>query len=150
MFFDQDRNQLRRCYIDSWRKAQQGLPLEPIERQIAQVVAEHPEYHRLLEDGDTALARDFQPEGGGGNPFLHMGMHLALREQVATNRPLGVRPVHRRLSRALGGELEAEHKMMDCLAHTLWLAQRNGQAPDEKQYLLELQELVQRLAGKHG
>jgi hypothetical protein len=147
MFANQDRNQLRRFYFESWRKARQGLPLEPLERLIADVVAEHPEYHRLLEDEDTALARDYTPEGGQTNPFLHMGMHIALREQVAVNRPVGVRPAHRRLCRALGDASTAEHAMMECLAETIWMAQRAGTAPDDAHYLASLQSLVERVGG---
>lgn len=143
MFFSQDRNQLRRFYLESWRKAQQRLPLEPIEQLVAEVVAEHPEYHPVLENEERALGREYLPETGEANPFLHMGMHIAIREQVASNRPHGIRPIHRRLSRALGDTQAAEHAMMDCLAEALWQAQRLGTAPDEAAYLQCLKALEQ-------
>lgn len=148
MLFSQDRNQLRRYYVESWRKARQGLPLEPLERMIAEVVADHPEYHALLDNEDAAVTREFSAEAGEGNPFMHMGMHIALREQVATNRPPGVRAIHRRLSRALDSPLEAEHAMMECLGEVMWMAQRNGGAPDEAHYLQALRTLEARLAPK--
>jgi hypothetical protein len=145
MLFSNDRDQMRRYYIESWRKAREGLPLEPLERVIAEVVAEHPEYHALLEREDRALGREFLPEQGEGNPFMHMGMHIAIREQVASNRPQGITAIHRRFSKALGSPLEAEHLMMEALAETLWQAQQQGTPPDELAYVAQLKMMLNRL-----
>ena len=68
--------------------------MEPIDLQIAEIVARHPEYHRVVEQSQESLTRDWAPEDGETNPFLHMGMHLAIREQVATDRPSGIARVH--------------------------------------------------------
>lgn len=144
MFFSNDRDQLRRVYIESWRKARQGLPLEPLERMIAEVVAEHPEYHVLLEHGERALGCEFSPEADEGNPFMHMGLHIAIREQVAGNRPPGIAGLYRRFARAFGGAPAAEHLMMEALAEALWHAQRQGTAPDELAYLVQLKEMLAR------
>ena len=146
MLFSQDRDQIRRYYLQSWQKAQQGQPLEPLERMIAEVVAEHPEYHAALQQNeDKALGREYLPETGETNPFLHLGMHLAIREQVSVNRPQGIKVVHRKLAEKLGGAMEAEHLMMEALAESLWLAQRHGTAPDEQAYMLKLKEMAARL-----
>jgi len=145
MFYSNDRNELRRYYVESWRKAQQGLPLEPLEQLIAEVVAEHPEYHSLLENADRALGREFLPEQGEGNPFMHMGMHIAIREQVASNRPQGITAMHRRFSKALGSVMEAEHLMMEALAESLWQAQQQGVAPDQAAYMAQLKLMLERL-----
>lgn len=145
MFFSNDRDQLRRHYIESWRKAREGLPLEPLERIIAEVVTEHPEYHALLEREDKALGREFLPEQGEGNPFMHMGMHIAIREQVASNRPQGITAIHRRFSKALGSTMEAEHLMMEALAEMIWQAQQQGAAPDERAYMVQLKMMLDRL-----
>lgn len=142
MLFDTDRDSLRRFYVDAWTKARAGDPLTPMEAQVADVVAEHPEYQAMLQDPDRALGREYPPEQGETNPFLHMGLHLALREQVATDRPAGVAAVHRRLGRRLGGAHEAEHAMIECLAEALWQAQRDGRPPDEAAYLAALQRLA--------
>jgi Domain of unknown function (DUF1841) len=89
-FFDnQSRDDLRRVYVEAWRKRRAGLPVEPLEAQVADVIALHPEYHAALERGDETLAHDYTPEGGQSNPFLHMGLHLAVRDQIATDRPAG-------------------------------------------------------------
>ena len=93
-FHDQDRAGLRRLYLEAWRKAREGRPLEPLENQIVGVIELHPEYQPLLVDRSAALDRDFTPEQGQTNPFLHMGLHLAIREQLATDRPPGVRAVY--------------------------------------------------------
>jgi len=124
-------------YLDAWRKYTANQPLEPLQAQLAAVIAEHREYIPLLE----SLAADYTPEGGRENPFLHMGLHLALREQVATNRPAGIAQIHQALSRRLGDPHAAEHTMLEALAETLWESQRSGQAPDEQRYLERLRTL---------
>jgi len=142
VFAGHNREQLRRMYLEAWRKFSQRQPLEPLEAQVAAVIAEHPEYVHWLESGEQALAADFAPEGGRQNPFLHMGLHLAIREQVATNRPTGIAAVHRALAERLGDAHKAEHAMLEPLAETLWEAQRAGRAPDERAYLEKLRELT--------
>jgi hypothetical protein len=136
--FGNDRDSMRRYYLQCWQKFQQKQPLDALETQIASVVAEHPEYHTLLENHDKTLHRDYLPEQGDSNPFLHMGLHLGIREQVATNRPTGIRELYQQLVIQYGNN-NAEHRMMDCLAESIWLAQRNQTAPDEAAYLECLQ-----------
>ena len=128
-------------YLATWRKYTAQQPLEPLEAQVAAVIAEHPEYVPLLESGPQALDADYTPEGGGENPFLHMGLHLAIREQVATNRPGGIAQIHASLSHRLGTSHAAEHTMQEALAETLWESQRSGRPPDEQRYLERLRKL---------
>lgn len=141
MFFPQDRDTLRRMYLDAWQRYRDGLPLEPLQAQIADVVAQHPEYHPLLESGDAALDHDWLPDHGVSNPFLHMGMHLAIREQLATDRPPGIAAVHHTLLAASGDAHEVEHRIAECLGETLWQSQRSGLPPDENAYLEALRRL---------
>jgi hypothetical protein len=141
-FHDQDRSSLRRMYVQAWRKHREALPVEPFEDQIIAVVELHPEYAPGLETGDAVLDRDYTPEGGQTNPFLHMGLHLAIREQVATNRPTGIAEVYRALVTRHGDVHAAEHAMIECLGEALWQAQRSGRAPDEAAYLEALRRLV--------
>ncbi len=140
VFAQQNREQLRQMYLQAWRKFSERQPLEPLEAQIAAVIAEHREYLPLLQS-PAALAADFTPEGGEQNPFLHMGLHLAIREQVATDRPAGIARIHRELTRRLGDAHAAEHAMLERLAEALWEAQRAGRMPDEGRYLERLQSL---------
>ena len=139
MIFGQDRQELRKMYADAWNKQLAGQPMSPLEAQIAAVVAEHPEYHDALTGAD--LDRDYAPEGGQTNPFLHMGLHLGIREQVATDRPGGIAKIHRELTARLGDPHAAEHRMIDCLAETLWEAQSANRPPDEALYLERLRRL---------
>lgn len=138
-----DRNVMRHFLLTAWRKARAGEPLEPLERQIAEVVRQHPEYHALLED-ESAEERDFPPEAGQTNPFLHLSLHLALIEQIATDRPPGLRALYQQMTAGAFDRHEAEHRVIDCLALTLWEAQRTGRHPDETEYL----ESLRRLLGK--
>jgi len=121
--------------MEAWRKRRAGLPSEPLEAQVADVIALHPEYHAALERGEDALARDYIPEGGQSNPFLHMGLHLAVRDQIATDRPAGLRKAFESLAQRIGSAHDAEHRIIECLAEAMWDAQRSGRPPDEAAYL---------------
>lgn len=127
------RDQLRQGYLDAWQKHLSGAILSPLEALIATVIGLHPEYQPVLEDAHRALA--LAPPQGGDNPFLHMGLHIAVREQLAIDRPPGVRAMHARLQTASGDAHRADHVLMEALAETLWEAQRAGGAPDETRYL---------------
>jgi len=140
LFAGESREALRRRYVEAWRRRCEGLPLEPLDAAIADVIELHPEYQTLFGDSDV-IERAYSVEDGRINPFLHMGLHLALREQLATRRPAGINEVHAALSRRTGSVHEAEHRMIDALAETLWEAQRRGAAPDESLYLERLQRL---------
>ena len=126
-------------YVDAWRKSQAEKILSPLEAQIAAVVSEHPEYQAVLLP--DAIESEFTPDGGKSNPFLHMGLHLAIREQVATDRPAGISAIHRNLSQKTGNPHQAEHQMIDCLAESLWESQSTNQPPDELKYLERLRRL---------
>ncbi len=141
--FGQDRDSLRQYYIDVWQKAQNNQPLEPLEKIIAEVIQQHPEYQSILGDADSAKAKEYLPEQGESNPFMHMGMHIAIHEQLGSNRPAGIRELYQKISAKAGGNThKAEHQMMECLAEMMWQAQRLGKAPDEKQYLKLLKKLT--------
>ena len=139
MIFGQDRAELRQMYVDAWKKSSMNIALSPLEAQIAKVIEDHPEYHDMLT-ADT-IDKDFVPEGGQTNPFLHMGLHLAIREQISTNRPSGIAAAFEKLRTRTGDGHKAEHLALECLAETLWEAQRNNTAPDEASYLVKILNL---------
>lgn len=141
----QERERLRDFYGQVWRKQRAGLALEPLERLIAGVILQHPEYHPLL-DAPDAVHQEFTPEFGETNPFLHMGLHIAIREQLGADRPAGIRKLLQALRAAFTDEHQLEHQVMECLGETLWKAQREGRTPDEEAYL----ECVRRLARGQG
>ena len=135
--FGTDRNQLRQMYRTAWEKYQQQQLLSPLEAQIADVIKEHPEYHNFI----TQLDKDFVPETGESNPFLHMGLHLGLREQIATNRPKGINRIYNQLLKIKGSSHDVEHSMIECLAEAMWSSQQNNHPPDEAAYLKCLKKL---------
>ena len=140
MIFPEDRKQLRQMYADAWRKAQSADVLSPLESQIVQVIEDHPEYQSAL--GDEDLEASFAPEDRETNPFLHMGLHLAIRDQVATDRPHGIFNIFQELERKYSNSHDTEHRMLDCLAETLWEAQNQNAPPDEQKYLERLRKIT--------
>lgn len=132
-----NRNELRQYFFNSWNKFQAKLPLESMEQQVVDVILLHPEYHFIFASPEKYIDHDFFPELDEPNPFLHLSLHLSIREQVTTNRPAGIRALFDNLS-LKKAKHELEHDFMTCLAETLWLAQKNGQMPDETAYLENL------------
>ena len=133
--FAPTRDESRRFLIDTWRKYRAGEALSGLEQTALPVLAMHPEYHRLLESGDDALSREFAPEDGAINPFLHLSLHLAVAEQLAIDQPPGIRAHYLRLVTARGGPHDAAHALVECLGETLWNAQRSGATVDAADYL---------------
>ena len=143
MLYGSDRDDLRRAWVDAWSKSRAGQPLEPMERLLAEIVAEHPEYHAALESVD-ALAREYPPEADRPNPFLHMALHMAIREQLTTDRPHGARALYAKALPRFADAHQLEHAFMECLAETIWDAQRTGTVPDEARYLDRLRRIAKR------
>lgn len=141
-----DRRQHRLMFRDAWRKQQNEQSLTPLEKQIVSVITEHPEYHDIvlsLRDDEPVETIDFSQAASVDNPFLHMGLHLALREQVGTDRPVGIKLLTRQLLvRYPGQGHHVEHLMMEKLALMLWQAQSSNKAPDEQEYLESLKHLI--------
>jgi len=142
MLFGKDRRQLRAVFFNAWHKHRQGETLEGIEPLVVAVALRHPEYHGLLGSPDTSAGRDWLPELGESNPFLHMAMHIAIEEQLMADRPAGIRTHYAALCRQRGDDHAAQHQVMECLAECLWEAGRRGQPPDEPSYLHCLHRLT--------
>jgi hypothetical protein len=130
-------------YVDAWQKHRNHQPLQPLEAQIADVIEWHPEYHALFADVENALDKDWLPEGGASNPFLHMGLHLAVRDQVATDRPAGIRSAYQTLLTKRSSAHDVEHQIIEYLAEALWNAHRSGLPPDETAYLARIRNACQ-------
>lgn len=141
MIFSQDRYQLRKLFIDSWQKFQNNQPLSAIEEQIARIIKLHPEYHQQINI--TNIDKDYSPEVGQINPFLHISLHLAIVEQVQTNRPMGINTIYQQLLvKYNNDEHKVHHLMIDYLAEEMWKSQKYNTQPDEQNYLTKLQELL--------
>ena len=133
--FNPSRDQVRRYFVEAWRKHREGGIVEPLEDVAARIVALHPEYHALLESGEEALGRDFSPEAGQTNPFLHLSLHMAIEEQLAIDQPPGIRAAFERILARAGDRHEALHAVLECLGETIWRAQREGKPLDGEAYL---------------
>lgn len=133
--FNPTRDQVRQFFFGVWDKYRNKQPLEGAETLALTVILDHPEYHPVLEHPDRYQNRDYLPEHGETNPFLHMSMHLALAEQLSIDQPPGIRNLIERLSSKLGNRMQAEHAAIDCLAEMIWQAQRQGTAYDAESYL---------------
>ena len=133
--FSPSRDEARRFLMGAWEKFRAQAPLTPLESIAARLVAMHPEYHALLEAGDEHLDRDWRPEHGETNPFLHLSLHLAVAEQLSIDQPRGLVAHFERLKAARGDEHAALHAVLDCLGETVWHAQRHGTPPDATVYL---------------
>jgi len=138
--FVESREDARRFFLEVWRKVTAGVPLEPLEALVADVIAAHPEYHAALDDAERALADDYAGMPGMANPFLHMGLHIAVIEALQTDRPPGVRTAYRDLVARAGEAHAAEHLMMERLAEELWRAGREARPPDAEAWLRGLTE----------
>lgn len=135
MLYTQDRSKQRQFLANAWQKFLDKQVLDPLEDQLTQVIALHPEYHALIQNIDT----EYFPEQGEVNPFLHINLHLSLREQLSINQPPGIQEYYQTLVSKLGDPHQAEHQMMDCIAQMIFSAQKNNQPMDHQAYLQCLQ-----------
>ena len=132
--FNPSRDQARRFFFDSWRKYREQQPLSGLESIALELMQQHPEYHALFDHPERYAGRDYLPEMGETNPFLHLSLHLAIREQLPIDQPRGIAAHYRRLLEKTGNAHGAEHLIMDCLGEMIWQAQRRGSAPDAAIY----------------
>lgn len=130
-----DRTQVRNVFFRAWQRHREHQPLEGVERLIVDVALAHPEYHAMLEAPARHTDPDYAATPGASNPFLHMGLHLAIAEQLSIDQPPGMRTYYQEMRRRLPDPHAVEHAMMECLNDMLWRATREHRAPDQAAYL---------------
>jgi hypothetical protein len=143
--FVESRDDARQFFRGVWRKLDQRQVLSPLESIVADVIRAHPEYHPVLGSDEALLRREFDPLDGDHNPFLHMGLHIALAEQLASDRPPGIAAAYRALlarAERVAGTHALEHRVMHCLAEVLRVAAGSGRLPDEADYLARVRALA--------
>ena len=133
--FGQDRQQMRAVFFRAWQRHHTQQPLTGVEPLVVAVALRHPEYHALLQDPATHEDRDWSLAAGQTNPFLHMGLHITLEEQLGLDQPRGVRGYYQALLQQGLDEHAAQHRMMDCLGEMLWQAGRQSGPPDMGLYM---------------
>ena len=130
--FNPSRDEVREMFFGAWRKYREGVPLAGMEAAALDVILLHPEYRAVLDAPERYRDRDYTDEG---NPFLHMSLHLALEEQLSIDQPPGIAGRFQALISRCGDRHDALHEALECLAETLWRAQRDGTPPDAAAYL---------------
>ncbi len=132
----QNRNDYREIFFKVWKKCdQQQVITDAMENIINQIIQQHPEYHQTLSNYDKYIDKDYLPESGQSNPFMHMSMHIAITEQLTIDQPLGIKSIYQQLCTKLGDSHAVEHQIMECLGSVMWTAQKNQQTPDMNSYL---------------
>ena len=131
--FDPSREQVRSLFFEAWRKYRAGEPLvSGMESLVVDIVLLHPEYHAPLSDPARFRDKDYTDES---NPFLHMSLHMALEEQLSVDQPPGIASKFEAILKRIGERHAALHEAIECLAETMWRAQRDGMPPDGALYL---------------
>lgn len=133
--FNPSRDQVRQFFFDAWRKYRERELLAGLEHIAVDVILLHPEYHPVLDAPERYQEREYRPEAGATNPFLHMSMHLAIEEQLSIDQPPGIQFEFARIAGKCGDRHAACHAVMECLGETVWRAQRDAAAPDAQAYL---------------
>ncbi|MCF6807341.1 DUF1841 family protein [Thiotrichales bacterium 19S9-12] len=141
MFHSNERHQLRNQFFNAWQKFQDKKDLSLLEKQIVTVIQEHPEYQSTIENPQKYEDKDFQPEAGQTNPFLHLSLHLAIRDQINTDRPKGIQDLFKKQCQVKQSAEQVEHLMMEALVDMMWQAQKYGQMPQEAEYLKQLEKI---------
>ncbi len=124
--YNPTRDQVRQFFFDAWKKYREGALLEGLEKTAIGIVLEHPEYHAILDHPERYADRDYIPEQGETNPFLHMSLHLAIEEQLSIDQPPGIKREFERILAARGDRHDALHSVLECLAELVWQSNRNG------------------------
>jgi hypothetical protein len=130
--FNPSREQVREMFFGAWRKYRAGEPLVGIESLALDIILLHPEYHDVLATSERYRDKDYTDES---NPFLHMSLHLALEEQLSIDQPPGIRQRFEDLLSRKQERHAALHEALECLAETMWRAQRDAAPPDAQAYL---------------
>jgi len=138
--FNPSRNEVRDFFFETWSKYKRQSPLSDLEKIGLNVMLIHPEYHSMLDAPEQFKHQAYFPEMGETNPFLHMSLHLSIFEQISIDQPIGIKGFYEKLKLKHQDEHLAQHDVLDCLAETIWLAQRNNTGLDPEHYLQLLQQ----------
>jgi Domain of unknown function (DUF1841) len=137
MLYGNNIQDTRQMFQRSWQKYQKQIVLEPLERQIVSVVLDHPEYHDIinLERIETSSFLDNSSAPYLSNPYMHMGLHLALRDQFTLDNPQGIQAIYKALYEKHQNHHQIEHAFMPALMSHLATAINQHQAFDDISYL---------------
>lgn len=144
--FQPSRDQARQFLFDAWAKFNAQSGLTDLEKIAVEVINMHPEYHAILNQPERYIDQQYFPEHGQTNPFLHLNLHLSVIEQININQPIGIRAGYEKLLKQLQEPHAAQHVLLECLAETIWHAQRHQQSLDSAHYLGLIAEKTNNIA----
>jgi hypothetical protein len=137
---DNSPTPLREVYFAAWQKNLLQQPLTPMESILVDVIQRHPEYHALFNNEQFSELKE-EKFDLDHNPFLHLGLHVAIIEQVSINKPTGVRPIYQKLLRKYQDKTEVEHQMMHCLVEQIFQLSKFNKPFNENKYIADLRSL---------
>lgn len=118
----------RQLFYNAWQRHLAGQPLSEFDHGIVEVLRCYPEYIRAMRPESIDVE-------GGENPYLVLGAHMEVKEQIRLDRPAGIRSLIAQSSKGID---YVESVMVELLVHTLKAAQLGNKPPDYKVYLSEL------------
>lgn len=125
MYNNLQQNDVRIFFFDVYDKYIKQQPLSALEVIALEVIQQHPEYLPIMKQKDRYLDYQYLPESGETNPFLHMSMHISIKEQISINQPFGIVEYYNKLLTKYQDEMVVEHHIMDCLGEMIWYSQKN-------------------------
>ncbi|MDX8377751.1 MAG: DUF1841 family protein [Mariprofundales bacterium] len=114
----------RQIFWEAWQRSLADLPLNALQQRIVLIIELHPEYHSLFIKRDSFLNADYQ-DNTGLNPQLHLSLHLAIEEQLATKQPPEAGEAMKHLRKQGKNRHDALHVLLELLAETVFNMQSN-------------------------
>ena len=143
--FNPSRDEVREFFFNTWSQFKAQKPLSDLEQITLSIIHMHPEYQPILDAPAQFKHQEYFPEFGESNPFLHMSLHLSILEQININQPIGIAGIYAALKTKHQNEHDAQHDILECLAESIWQAQRNKSALDNNTYLTLLLQKAAKL-----
>jgi len=138
--FNPSRDEVREFFFNAWAKFKAAQTLTELEKMSVGVMHMHPEYQSILDAPRQFKHQEYFPEFGETNPFLHMSLHLSILEQISINQPIGIASIYQQLKLKHQNEHDAQHDILECLAESIWQAQRNNTVLDANYYVQLIQQ----------
>lgn len=118
----------RQHFYHAWQKHLRGYALSEFEHRIVEVLLNYPEYTK-------ALSPDSIDVDNGENPYLILGAHMEVKDQLRLDRPRGIKKL---VDSSSKGGAFVESLMVELMVYTLKSAYINKTPPSYEQYLREL------------
>jgi len=126
---------------DTWEMAMAGAELEGEDATMAEVLKQHPEYFDLWEQVDT-LPPGEEVLRDGVNPFVHVGIHQTVENQIANHNPPQTAETLEALMRAGYTRHEAVHAIGAIVSDEIFAILKDNRPFNETSYAKALRALA--------